>query len=865
MGSDAIRSGDVIGGRYRVGSILSRSRGLLFEGVHTDFEQRVVIRVLPAALCDPKEVKRFQREARLLTRLESEHVAKLLDVGTLPSGALFYVRPYLEGIDLGSYLTARGALPLDEATLLILQAAEAVAESHVHNVVLRELSPSHIFLTRRVGGEPLVKVIDFGTAKLMREPTAAGGGEVTATSMFGLSCYSSPEVARKLRTIDIRTDIWSLGVIFYQMLAGRLPFDGSMAVLMLQICRDQPTPISEMREDLPAVIEQILAWTLAKEAEGRFANVYGFAHALAPFASAEGLLLIQRIGTMTTAAEQRRMTQSSIPPELPLVHGSEPPPPEPVKAKGDRDSSPTLIRDVESIVRERRASRAGVQGSTAATPEPLAAMPAESAATPEPLATMPAEPGAKHEPLATIPEPIEAMLAAPETTPEPMAGMPELPAATPEPIADMLAPIADMLAPTADMPEPRTAPSEPAADVPGPMADMSDPAAAAPAFMDPDAPIEQRVLIDLSLVATLPTAMEDDMGRPFAGSGAPTSERHAAQGISSGAWSPEMAEASPAVAAGANQSASSWRSQAPYAPHGSPHEAAGLRPLDSALPGSGQWPAGSASEAGAGGREGMPPLASSKAPPVRPQTKEVRVARVAFASALVVLLGALGYAFFRGYGKSDAVAAATATSASTSALNEQPPDPSAGAIDPASPSGQPSDPDAIHPESSAQRALPESAPPDTAAPQGTSSAGLAPTVVPTAHPSPSTTAPSRATSQSTSSSAPNGNGTGSASSTAPSSEPAPSKSVEAPPAATAAPSPPQVVDSAEMGTLIAVAMGGSCAFSVNDSGRGTTTMLKIPIKAGTYVVTCAPANGAAQSKSVTIPRGGAAMATFKIP
>jgi eukaryotic-like serine/threonine-protein kinase len=850
MGSDAIRSGDVVGGRYRVGSILSRSRGLLFEGVHTDFEQRVVIRVLPASLCDPKEVKRFQREARLLTRLESEHVARLLDVGTLPSGALFYVRPYLEGIDLGTYLTSRGALPLDEATLLILQAAEAVAESHVHNVILRELSPSHIFLTRRVGGEPLVKVIDFGTAKLMREPTATGGGEVTATTMFGLSCYSSPEVARKLRTIDPRADIWSLGAIFYQMLAGRLPFDGSMAVLMLQICREQPTPIGELREDLPAVIEQILGWTLAKEADGRFANVYGFAHALAPFASPEGQLLIQRIGTMTTAAEQRRMTQSSIPPELPLVHGSEPPP-EPVKAKGDRDSSPTLIRDMESIVRERRASRASMQDSPAATPAPIAAMPAEPAAPPEPVAD--------------VSEPMADMAAAPATTPEPLAGVSEPSAATPEPLADMLAPIADMLDPAADMPAPRAAPSDPLADMPGPPADMPDPTAAGPAFMDPDAPIEQRVLIDLSLVATLPTASEDDVGRGFAASGAPASERRAAMGVSPGSWSPEMADASQAVATVASQSASNWGSPSPFAPHSPPHEA-GLHPLDSAPPGSGQWPAGSALSAGASGHEGMPPLASSKTPPVRPQTKEVRVARIAFASALIVLLGALGYAFFRGYGKGDAaaVAAATATSASASALNAQPPDPSAGAVDPASPSGQPLDPDAIHPESSAQSALPEGAPPGTAAPLDTSSVGPAPTAVSTAHPSPPATAPSRATTQPTASSAPSGNSAGSAPTSEPSSEPAPSKLVEAPPTATAATSPPQAVDSAEMGTLIAVAMGGSCAFSINDAGRGTTTMLKIPIKAGTYVVSCAPANGAAQSKSVTISPGGVGMATFKV-
>ncbi len=306
MRSDAIKPGDVIAGKYRVRAILSRQRGYLVEAFHTEFDQRVVIRVLSTNLVDEKEVERFRREARTLAKLESEHVARIVDVGKTQDGAFYFARQYLEGQDLAAHLKQRGALPFAEAVLFILQVCEAVAETHVHNIILRELQPSHLFLTQRLGGQQL-KIIDFGTAKLMRDAAApSAGGELTATSMFGLSCYSSPELVRKAQHVDVRTDVWSLGAILYQLLAARPPFAGEMAALMLAITRDEPVPVTRYRRDLPPEIDSIINWALAKDPDGRFANVYGFAHALTPFASPEGQLLIKRIGEITTAGKQRR-------------------------------------------------------------------------------------------------------------------------------------------------------------------------------------------------------------------------------------------------------------------------------------------------------------------------------------------------------------------------------------------------------------------------------------------------------------------------------------------------------------------------------------------------------------------------------
>jgi serine/threonine-protein kinase len=322
MRSAAIKPGDVIGGKYRVRTLLSHSRGVLVEAFHTEFDQRAVIRVLSPALVEEKQVELFRREARTLAKLESEHVARILDVGTLPDGTFYFARQYVEGTDLAAHVKQHGALPLQEAVLMILQACEAVAETHGHGIMLRELQPSHLFLTQRTDGSPQIKLIDFGTAKLMRDASAPGAGEKTATAVFGFSCYASPELIRKASHIDVRTDVWSLGAIFYYMLTGRPPFDGNIADLILGVMRADHVAVTRFRRDVPAEIDAIVHWTMAKDIDGRFADVYAFAYALTPFASAEGQSLIQRIHGLSAAAKRRRREAAAAP--MPAV---EPGPP----------------------------------------------------------------------------------------------------------------------------------------------------------------------------------------------------------------------------------------------------------------------------------------------------------------------------------------------------------------------------------------------------------------------------------------------------------------------------------------------------------------------------------------------------------
>lgn len=362
MHSHEIHPGDVIAGKYRVRAILGRKHGLLVDAFHTEFDQRVVIKVLLPGAGDAKEIERFRREARTLAKLSSEHAARIIDVGSESDGTFYLVREHLEGTDLARYLRTNGALAMADAVLLVLQAAEAVAETHSHGIIVREIEPGTLFLSQRPGGAPLVKLIDFGTAKLMNAAAApSAGGELTATAMFGLSPYSSPEMIRKAKSADARTDVWSLGAILYELLTGRAPFRGEAAMLMLQITREEPPPPSQVAPHLPPDIDQVIAWALAKDVDARFKNVYAFAHALRPFAPPEGQLLVDRIGQITEAAKRRPKPASLPPPAAPPARGSQPAPPMP----SARPPGPIAARPVEESFTREYSPGGNVEETTA--------------------------------------------------------------------------------------------------------------------------------------------------------------------------------------------------------------------------------------------------------------------------------------------------------------------------------------------------------------------------------------------------------------------------------------------------------------------------------------------------------------------
>jgi serine/threonine-protein kinase len=195
-GSIPVAQGDVLAGKYRVDHVLGvGGMGVVVSATHLQLDQRVALKfMLPVGLAHPALVERFAREARAAARLKSDHVARVLDVGTLDSGSPYMVMEYLEGSDLGSVVAERGPMPVHMAVDCVLQACDAVAEAHAIGIIHRDLKPRNLFLTGRNDGRALVKVLDFGISK---HKTGASDLSLTRTTeIIGSPNYMSPEQLR---------------------------------------------------------------------------------------------------------------------------------------------------------------------------------------------------------------------------------------------------------------------------------------------------------------------------------------------------------------------------------------------------------------------------------------------------------------------------------------------------------------------------------------------------------------------------------------------------------------------------------------------------------------------------------------------
>ncbi len=294
----------MLAGKYRVEKVLGAGgMGVVVAAVHVQLEQRVAIKfVRDEALGNRDAVERFLREARASVKLKSEHAAKVIDVGTLESGAPYMVMEYLEGQDLGEVLSQHGALTVQAASEWIVQACEAIAEAHAMGIVHRDIKPQNLFLARTVGGQPKVKVLDFGVSKSL---TNSGAGALTQTrAMLGSPLYMSPEQMRSSRDVDARADVWALGVVLYELLTKRCPFEAeSMPELCLKVVSDPPTPISTHRPDVPQSMVDVIERCLQKDASKRFANAAELASALEHLAPPQSRMV----------AERARLAMGSIP------------------------------------------------------------------------------------------------------------------------------------------------------------------------------------------------------------------------------------------------------------------------------------------------------------------------------------------------------------------------------------------------------------------------------------------------------------------------------------------------------------------------------------------------------------------------
>jgi eukaryotic-like serine/threonine-protein kinase len=257
--------------------------GVVLAATQMDLERPVALKfLLPRVLQRPDHVTRFAREARAAAKLESEHVARVLDVGTLENGAPYIVMEYLEGEDLARTIAKRGPLPCEEAVGYLLEACEAVAEAHALGIVHRDLKPSNLFLANRTNGRSIVKVLDFGLSKF----SAADDQVTSESSILGSPLYMAPEQLLSARAAEARSDIWSLGVALYELLTARAAFSAErMPELIAAILHGRERPLQSLRADIPDGLQAAVHRCLEKDPSKRFPDVAHFAGALAPFAS----------------------------------------------------------------------------------------------------------------------------------------------------------------------------------------------------------------------------------------------------------------------------------------------------------------------------------------------------------------------------------------------------------------------------------------------------------------------------------------------------------------------------------------------------------------------------------------------------
>jgi len=293
--------GDIVADTYRIErDIGTGGMGRVVEAIHLELGERVAIKfLLPILGSDAHALERFEREARAVFQIRSEHVARVLDLGRLPTGTPYIVMELLEGETVAQQLAASHEFAIPEAVALVLEACEAIAEAHSLGIVHRDLKPENLFLTERADGSRCLKVLDFGLSKFAAAGNRPGprGRQITGISQqMGTPNYMSPEQFVSARDAGPAADQWALGAILYELIAGAPAFGGDHLAHVAARVLEQPTPLlTRWRHDVPAALEQAVSRALEKDPAKRFPSLLELGRALQPFAPEIGQASIVRI------------------------------------------------------------------------------------------------------------------------------------------------------------------------------------------------------------------------------------------------------------------------------------------------------------------------------------------------------------------------------------------------------------------------------------------------------------------------------------------------------------------------------------------------------------------------------------------
>jgi serine/threonine-protein kinase len=314
--------GELVDGKYTIRRRLGKgAMGTVVAACHEFLQREVALKFVSTAAATPENLARFRNEARALAAIQSEHVARVLDAGPLADGTLFIALELLEGEDLEQVLQNCAPLPVGDVIDWMLQALEGLAEAHALGIVHRDLKPANLFLARRRDGTRIIKLLDFGISKQdTQDPLFQSVSNLTMTSMIlGSPVYMAPEQLRDAKRVDARADIWAIGIVLYELLAGRLPFIAeNMAQLLYAVIEGAPVSLRTARPEVPRRLETVVMRCLSRDPEMRFQNVADLGEALARFgtdaarATARRIRHILRTAPERSAQPRRRRTRPRL-------------------------------------------------------------------------------------------------------------------------------------------------------------------------------------------------------------------------------------------------------------------------------------------------------------------------------------------------------------------------------------------------------------------------------------------------------------------------------------------------------------------------------------------------------------------------
>jgi serine/threonine-protein kinase len=374
--ADTRRLGEIVGGKYRLVRFLAGGgMGVVYEAQHAVVRRRFAVKFLRRDFSERREILlRFQREAEAAGALESENVTAAVDFGIADDGSPYIVMEFLVGESLEALLAREKRLAVTRAADLVSQACRGIAAAHAAGIVHRDLKPHNLYVCRRQDGTDLVKVLDFGIAKL----EAFDDGLATRTGLvLGTPAYMSPEQARGDKTVDARADVYGLGAILYQLLSGEKPHPGaSHNAILHHIATQPPVPLRAEQLALPAALVAVIDRSLASDLEARFPSAEALAEALAPFAR-RAVWPAPEVPAATPAAENAEASR----PEGPAASSH---PPRRIVA-GAAIIAAVVVIGAAMLAMAARSARHLARAAATSAPVPVRQVPGAPVPAPAPL------------------------------------------------------------------------------------------------------------------------------------------------------------------------------------------------------------------------------------------------------------------------------------------------------------------------------------------------------------------------------------------------------------------------------------------------------------------------------------------------